>query len=484
MVALVLGMFIVFGLATLLANISRSNAEMARANALAENGRFAMQVLEANISHAGFWGGFVPQFDDLSYSSAPTDRPTALPDPCLSYSTANWNVAHLQRLIGIPIQVYEVAHDGTLPTIGTCASSTMIADAQPDTHVVVVRHLAPCAASASATDEDCTLQQNAVYFQFGRCSTTVTPSAITIGTTTTYSVPTGHGLTVGMVIYASNATGSTAHKAAVNGVNARVTAVDNTASPNTVTVDIDTTGKASLGVDASTTLTPYYAFGQASDATLSNFTLKNRNCTTTADRFKLVTHLYYVRKYSSSSGDGLPTLVRRKFRVVGSTPTLDAVEPLVEGVEGFRVEFGLDNVSKSGAALTTTGFDSAVTWASSTTRVTPTNRGDGNPDSFGQCTGSDHTFSGTTVPAYTCTAFDLMNAVVARIYVLSRAPTTTPDHTDSRTYALGKVSNDISSAAPTISSTFVLGPYGDHYKRHVYSTTVRLTNVSMRREVP
>jgi type IV pilus assembly protein PilW len=32
--------------------------------------------------------------------------------------------------------------------------------------------------------------------------------------------------------------------------------------------------------------------------------------------------------------------------------------------------------------------------------------------------------------------------------------------------------------------TAALGPFNDHYKRHVFSTSVRLTNISGRRETP
>jgi len=77
-----------------------------------------------------------------------------------------------------------------------------------------------------------------------------------------------------------------------------------------------------------------------------------------------------------------------------------------------------------------------------------------------------------------------MNAVVAKIYVLTRASSKTPNYTDSRTYAMGKVVGTIPVDSTTAQSTFTLGPYNDGYKRHVYTATVRLMNVSMRRDVP
>jgi type IV pilus assembly protein PilW len=300
-----------------------------------------------------------------------------------------------------------------------------------------------------------------------------------------------------------------ADKTMLNGVDKR--AMVKAVTATTVTLDLDTVGKT-LTSTAAMTLTPYFAFTKAADATLSNFTLKKRAtggaaCNTTDDIFKLVTHVYYVRSYSVTAGDGIPTLMRRTFRVVSGAPQFDASEALLEGVEGLRVELGLDKTSKSGATLTadtnaTTGFDAAVNWASSTSHVTPTNRGDGNPEAtnFVQCTGSAHKFNGAaphalsatgsiTVPAYTCSAFDLMNAVVAKVYVLVRATSKTPSYTDARTYPLGRVlaSIPLGATSGTCDATqcdFTLGPYNDNYKRHVYTATVRLMNVAMRRDVP
>ena len=60
MISMVLGLFIVLALLTLLINVNRNNSEMTKSNRMIENGRFTLQLLEADLSHAGFWGGFVP----------------------------------------------------------------------------------------------------------------------------------------------------------------------------------------------------------------------------------------------------------------------------------------------------------------------------------------------------------------------------------------------------------------------------------------
>jgi type IV pilus assembly protein PilW len=63
-----------------------------------------------------------------------------------------------------------------------------------------------------------------------------------------------------------------------------------------------------------------------------------------------------------------------------------------------------------------------------------------------------------------------MNATSARIYVLARSREPTQGYVDTKTYGLG--------AGTT------LGPFNDDYKRHVYTTTVRLPNIAGRRERP
>ena len=63
-----------------------------------------------------------------------------------------------------------------------------------------------------------------------------------------------------------------------------------------------------------------------------------------------------------------------------------------------------------------------------------------------------------------------MNVTSVRIYVLARSRERSPNYTDSKTYTLGSAGN--------------VGPFNDNFKRHVFTTTVRLTNISGRRITP
>jgi len=129
------------------------------------------------------------------------------------------------------------------------------------------------------------------------------------------------------------------------------------------------------------------------------------------------------------------------------------------------VELGVDNISKTGAAV---DYTQAVNWADPDTKTTPTNRGDGASDVFVRCT--------TALP---CTAAQLMDVVAVNLYVLSRSRDPTPGYTDTKSYCLGEPAADGSCpAANTIAAA------NDQYKRHVFRTSVRVTNTSGRRDTP
>jgi type IV pilus assembly protein PilW len=458
MVALAIGMVVMATLAVLLVNVNRNNSELARSSSLIENGRFTMQLLEQDLSHAGYWGGFLTKFDDLSYPidsvTYANDAPDAAPDPCLAYSAANWNTAYVKRLLGVPIQVFAVDASGTMPTIGTCGG-TWLANLQPNTHVLLVSHAAACPVG-SASDEDCTAENNAIYFQHARCTTAPYTEW---KSTTTYAA--GARVTLGDITYESVQASNTNHL-----------------------------------VTDTAWWTPVFAWSYkltaASNATLSNFNLQNRGCNSAATTrgfekndlapaYKLVWHVYYVRNFSVTAGDGIPTLMRRKFKLVGGSPAWASADALIEGVEGFRVELGVDGVSRTGTALTAASFADEPCWVATTTATTcneetvnrriPRNRGDGNPDGFVQCGASG------------CTLMQLMNVTAVKLYVLARANTQTPGHADSRTYTLGDVSAGGiclgSGSVGGVNCTALTGAF----KRHVYTRAVRLTNISMRREL-
>ena len=366
MIAIVIGLIILAALSSLYLNITRANTEMAKTNMQIENGRFAMQILQSDLVHAGFWGDYIPDFDNLTFTTIPTDAPSAVPSICATYNTTNWNSSYKTNLVGIPVQVYDAVPSGC---------STVVANKKANTNVLLVRHANTCVAGVGACEADIA---GKLYFQASDCLAPL-PASLT---------------------------------------------------PDAAAYTLSDTG-----------------FGL----------LHKKNCVTAVtDKRKFVSNIYYIRDYASTVGDDKPTLVRSQFDLASGTLAHQAPEALIEGIEGFAIELGIDDKSDSGAAV---NYAQAVTWANNTNLTSPTNRGDGSPDgNFVACTA-----------ATPCTVAQLSNVVAVKLYVLARTLETSQGFIDTKTYTLGSTT---------------LGPFNDAYKRHVFSTTVRLVNISTRRETP
>ena len=379
MVSMLIGLVIIGALVTLFVNTSGNNRELARANSMIENGRFAIKVLEDDLVHAGYWGGLVPMFDDQTSVDPPTDVPAAVPDPCLPYDPADpWDDDYKMSLIGIPVQVYDDP-----ATVGSCVAEAIIdpAEYQPGTDLLIVRRAELCLPGEADSYCDADDDEN-LYVQAGFC---------TAEEDTPYVFDTGEFID------------------------------DTNPSP-----------------------------------------LHKLDCATAADKRKFVSNLYYVRNYAVDAGDGIPTLVRSQFAADPATGIAVHQPPvaLVEGVEGFRVELGVDDVSKTDDPV---AYGAAVEWEDPLDKVTPTNRGDGVPD-------GDYVRCDPDCATNPLTLDELMNVTSARIYVLARSREASPNYTDNKTYTLG-LAGDVD-------------PPDDKFKRHVFTTTVRLPNVAGRRVTP
>lgn len=430
MVSMVIGLLIVLALITLLINVNRNNSEMAKTNIQIENGRFAMQLLQNDLVHAGFWGGFVPQFDDLSFATVPGDAPSAtVPNPCLAYP-ASWTAAYKNDIIGISAQAY-----GATPPSGPGCVTNFATNKKANTDVLVVRHAETCLPGVGNCEADAA---GKLYFQAPLCEIELF-ATVQAATTTSVTLMPAESATddfyKGRYISIVSGAGS--------GQSREITAYSGTTKVATLLT-------AWTNVPDSTSK---YAFSYVLSTAGHEF--RKRNCITVADKRKFISNIYYVRDYAVSIGDGIPTLMRSQFDLAAGTLAHQAAQPLIEGIEGFSVEFGIDSVSDSGGAVVPTA---AIVWANPTTKTSPTNRGDGIPDAFVRCT-----------DAAPCTAAQLTHVVAVKLYVLARAREASPGYTDTKTYALGSTA---------------LGPFGDGFKRHLFSTTVRLNNISGRRETP
>lgn len=357
MVALTISLLILASLVALFTNTSRSSREFARANSMIESGRLALQVLEADVLHAGFWGTHVAAFEDQTAAGVPDDAPSLVPDPCLPYDPADWTADYVESLIALPVQAYDDA--------SVCAG--IITDRLAGTDVLVVRHVENCVPGGGSPNCDPPVAGR-LYFQASLCLTDVEK----------------------------------------------------------------------------------YVLGTA------GFDLNLRDCATPAEQRRFMSSLYYVRDYADTPGDGIPTLMRSEFDLAGGVLTHQPAVALIDGIDGFHVELGVDDLSETGDPVDNAA---AVDWVDPLARTSATNRGDGVPDDeFIHCT--------TAAP---CTVDELANVTAVRLHVLARSREPSQGYSDTKTYALGDT---------------VAGPYNDAFQRHLFVTTIRLPNVAGRRMTP
>lgn len=176
----------------------------------------------------------------------------------------------------------------------------------------------------------------------------------------------------------------------------------------------------------------------------------NKGGSPAADIRKYNVHVYFIAPCSRGSAangvcqgsdDSVPTLKRLTLRADSTNAnTIIEIDPLVEGIEYMKIEYGIDTLPATVSTFTDT-------------------IGDGIPDSY------------VTSP----TTAQWPSVVSVRVYLLARSPQATDTHNDTKSYLLGSTS--------TAGQTLVAAT-NDQFKRHVYSTEVRPTNVAARREIP
>jgi type IV pilus assembly protein PilW len=178
------------------------------------------------------------------------------------------------------------------------------------------------------------------------------------------------------------------------------------------------------------------------DGTASLPRYPSKTVATPADTRKYHVHVYFIAPCSYGSGakgtctaddDGVPTLKRLELDVDGGVTAMKIVA-LVEGIELMKVEYGLDTIP-------------------ATVNLTTGLIGDGMPDSY------------VATPSLT----QWPGVASVRIFLLTRSTQATQDYRDTKQYDLGGV---------------LAGPFGDKFRRRVYSTEVLPVNMAGRREIP
>lgn len=121
MIASAVGLIVLAGMATLFVSNSRAQTEIEKANRQIENGRFAMDLLTADLRNAGYYGEFDP---------TPMGNPAAMPDPC------DTDLADIRTALPLAVQGIDNAAAGT--------SVSCLTDIKGGTDIVVIRRVETC----------------------------------------------------------------------------------------------------------------------------------------------------------------------------------------------------------------------------------------------------------------------------------------------------------------------------------------------------
>lgn len=173
-------------------------------------------------------------------------------------------------------------------------------------------------------------------------------------------------------------------------------------------------------------------------ATAADFVLRTLRCDAANAVRQYVSRVYYIADCSECGRDSIPTLRMAELRG-GQMISV----PLAEGIENWLVEYGFDT----------------------TDPVNPAASAEANP-------GTPDIFRTSLSGAAGARDNDWANVVAVRFHLLARTTEKSAGYTDiAKTYVLGTAGNAVSIA-------------GDNsgFKRRVYSSTVRLSNVAGLRE--
>lgn len=154
MISVAIGLLLLLGISTLIAQQSRSHGEMEKSSRQIENGRYAMQLLHDDIQLAGFYGEYYPPALGVTYTS---------PDPCLTAGNLGWS--NVTGALNIPIPIAGYAGAATDPTPSTCLDNYL-----PNTSVVVIRRTSTFGATPVATATATT-----TYLQVSKCEQDTPP---------------------------------------------------------------------------------------------------------------------------------------------------------------------------------------------------------------------------------------------------------------------------------------------------------------------
>jgi type IV pilus assembly protein PilW len=188
-------------------------------------------------------------------------------------------------------------------------------------------------------------------------------------------------------------------------------------------------------------ITPY-ELGITGSATGWNLQMKDCSGANTAGVRQYIVRIYYISL--NNGADAIPTLRRLDFDGARFNDTA-----LVEGIEELNIEYGID-------------------WAPV---MGPLQAADGKPEGY---TTDPVTYTTPDCAGWCSPVQNWLNVTTARIHLLSRNIEPSPDYEDKKIYTLGSTAGG---------GSYDVTP-GGAFRRHAYSSLVRVVNAAQRREQP
>ncbi len=166
MISITIGLLLLIGITQLIVAQTSARAELEKSSRQIENGRYAIQILQDDIQLAGYYATYFPPGNAV---------PTA-PDACGPTWNQGW-VAGSAPQVALPFFGYSGTGVAPLPCL---------ANYQPNTAILVVRHAGTATASTGAAQDAQLLPTQAdgtsTYLQVSHCPTEVVANPFVLGT--------------------------------------------------------------------------------------------------------------------------------------------------------------------------------------------------------------------------------------------------------------------------------------------------------------
>jgi len=317
MVALTIGLILATLLTVMFAANGKYRNDLDRSSRLIENGSYAMERITGALRLAGY-------YNELDLSNTKLTLPKRKPDPCAVRLSVTSSADSLTQMalnpattpatvvgdspLWLGVQGYDAPNATTAPDLSatSCGTYMTLANLQPGSDVVAIRHSDPCVAGPPADvvagcDAATTLPAGTVYLQASGCA----PD----GSHTGFD---GTTLLAGWEL---------------NSVSAAKGTTDVCAAAD------------------------HDWCALATDTAL--LTLNKIDCNTgsahQADYHRYLVDIFFIDKNDNAS-DGIPTLKLLQLGASGGVPSF-SVTSLAEGVQSIQLEYGLDtSVTPDGAA--------------------------------------------------------------------------------------------------------------------------------------